>query len=658
MALDEREGRRDADDDVREVAPGGLAQAQAQQLDVLPDPRDRPLGGRARAGGRAVHEHVRVDRRQAPGGHERDRGDDQRGDRVGLGDARVDREQARRAPPASRPCRPRSAARWRPARGSTAAGRRRSEAAMRARSSPIATPITANWYQRIWGGGWPSTRCSIACTATTIAARDQDRRLAERAEVLGAPVPVGVAAVRGPPAEAHREERDHRRDDVAAGLDPGGDQREARGREPHAELQRDEDGRDGDRGERRAALLRRRIVGPGGCHRCRLIPRANRNAGRRRLRCAYRGPVAGAHPGHSHTHGADAEPARLAWALALIAGLMAVEIAAGVIADSLALLSDAAHMLTDAAAIALSLLALRLARAPGGRLADVRPAPRGDPLRAGERRGAADPRRVRALRGDRPPDLARRTCAAGSCSRSRSLGALVNLAAVRIVAGLARAQPRRRGQLPAPAHGPLRASSPPRSPRGVIIVAGFQRADPIASLLIAALMVRSGVRAGAGLRADLPGGRAGGPGPRGDRRGARLPAGRRGGARPARLGAHELASRRSRPTCSSARDCDCHAARRAMEAMLHERFHLTTRRCRSTTTAAGCSRSNAAPRRRGAASLRPRRSRPAPVPAGRCASARSSCGPSTRCEALLGLAGGAHEHLVDGHVRAAGRSRR
>jgi len=50
--------------------------------------------------------------------------------------------------------------------------------------------------------------------------------------------------------------------------------------------------------------------------------------------------------------------------LALILGFMAVEVVVGIVASSLALLSDAAHMLTDAAAIALSLVALRLAARP------------------------------------------------------------------------------------------------------------------------------------------------------------------------------------------------------------------------------------------------------------------------------------------------------
>src|SRR3954451_12897494 len=44
---------------------------------------------------------------------------------------------------------------------------------------------------------------------------------------------------------------------------------------------------------------------------------------------------------------------------------MALEVVAGLLAHSLALLSDAAHMLTDAAALALALVALRLAARAG-----------------------------------------------------------------------------------------------------------------------------------------------------------------------------------------------------------------------------------------------------------------------------------------------------
>jgi len=71
-----------------------------------------------------------------------------------------------------------------------------------------------------------------------------------------------------------------------------------------------------------------------------------------------------AHAGHGHAPSADADRAKLAQALALIAGFMVVEVVAGVLAGSVALLSDAAHMLTDAGSIALALTAARLAARP------------------------------------------------------------------------------------------------------------------------------------------------------------------------------------------------------------------------------------------------------------------------------------------------------
>ncbi len=71
-------------------------------------------------------------------------------------------------------------------------------------------------------------------------------------------------------------------------------------------------------------------------------------------------PVAG----HDHDHGADRR--MLAGALALIVGLLVAEIAVGILAGSLALLADAGHMLTDAAALALALVAAAVAQRPPG----------------------------------------------------------------------------------------------------------------------------------------------------------------------------------------------------------------------------------------------------------------------------------------------------
>jgi len=68
---------------------------------------------------------------------------------------------------------------------------------------------------------------------------------------------------------------------------------------------------------------------------------------------------------HDHAHGGrDADRRSLSIALGLIVAFMVAEVAAGAIASSLALLSDAAHMLTDALALALALIAARLAVRP------------------------------------------------------------------------------------------------------------------------------------------------------------------------------------------------------------------------------------------------------------------------------------------------------
>jgi cobalt-zinc-cadmium efflux system protein len=70
--------------------------------------------------------------------------------------------------------------------------------------------------------------------------------------------------------------------------------------------------------------------------------------------------------GHQHTHRVPpcADRRWLAAALGLIGAFMAVEVLVGVLAHSLALLSDAAHMLTDAGSLALALVAMRLATRP------------------------------------------------------------------------------------------------------------------------------------------------------------------------------------------------------------------------------------------------------------------------------------------------------
>ncbi len=69
-------------------------------------------------------------------------------------------------------------------------------------------------------------------------------------------------------------------------------------------------------------------------------------------------------PAGAHDHSRESDREALKAALLLIVLFMAAEIVAGILASSLALLSDAAHMLTDAAALALALTAARLATRP------------------------------------------------------------------------------------------------------------------------------------------------------------------------------------------------------------------------------------------------------------------------------------------------------
>jgi cobalt-zinc-cadmium efflux system protein len=69
--------------------------------------------------------------------------------------------------------------------------------------------------------------------------------------------------------------------------------------------------------------------------------------------------------GHDHSHArAGASRRRLALVLALTGSFLAVEVAAGILTGSLALLADAGHMLTDVAGLVLALAAMKFAERP------------------------------------------------------------------------------------------------------------------------------------------------------------------------------------------------------------------------------------------------------------------------------------------------------
>jgi cobalt-zinc-cadmium efflux system protein len=194
--------------------------------------------------------------------------------------------------------------------------------------------------------------------------------------------------------------------------------------------------------------------------------------------------------GHTHDVRADADRRYLTIALALILSFMVFEIVVGIMGHSLALLSDAGHMLTDAGALILSLAVLRVVNRPasghftyGMRRAEVL---------SGQANGA-----VLLVLGALviyeaiwrliwPPDVA-----GGFMTAVAAVGVLVNLAAAWVLAKANRQSLNVEGSFQ---HivtdlyafiGTLIAGL-------VIVWTGFNRADAIASLFVAALMLRSG----------------------------------------------------------------------------------------------------------------------------------------------------------------------
>jgi cobalt-zinc-cadmium efflux system protein len=67
---------------------------------------------------------------------------------------------------------------------------------------------------------------------------------------------------------------------------------------------------------------------------------------------------------HAHNHAAGANEKSLRIALGLTTLFLVVEVVAGLLTQSLALLSDAAHMFTDVAALAIALVAIHIGKRP------------------------------------------------------------------------------------------------------------------------------------------------------------------------------------------------------------------------------------------------------------------------------------------------------
>jgi cobalt-zinc-cadmium efflux system protein len=190
---------------------------------------------------------------------------------------------------------------------------------------------------------------------------------------------------------------------------------------------------------------------------------------------------------HGHSHGGGEDARRLGLALALILAFMAGEVVAGILAHSLALLSDAAHMLTDAGALALSLVALRLAAQPAGgnRTFGLR---RSEILSA-QANGAA----LLVLAGFIVYGAVRRLISpppahGGWILFVAIVGIGVNFLATWLLAGANRQSLNVEGSFQHVLND-LYAFIATAIAGGIILATGWLRADPVAALFVAALML-------------------------------------------------------------------------------------------------------------------------------------------------------------------------
>jgi len=276
--------------------------------------------------------------------------------------------------------------------------------------------------------------------------------------------------------------------------------------------------------------------------------------------------------GHSHAVSADADSRKLTIALALILGFMLLEVVAGIVGDSLALLSDAGHMLTDAAAIGFSLVAIRLAARPAKGV-----------MTYGLKRVEILSAQINGVtllvlalvisfeavrRLFEPPEVK-----GGLVLAVAIVGIGVNLAAVSILARANRTSLNVEGSFQ---HilTDLYAFIATAIAGALVLWLGWQRADPIASLLVAALMLRAAY----GLLRDS--GRvfleAAPAGVDPDEIGRAL------AAQPDVREVHDLhvwEISSGFPALTAhvlvAPDCDCHATRRRLADLLGERFGIT-----------------------------------------------------------------------------------
>jgi cobalt-zinc-cadmium efflux system protein len=200
------------------------------------------------------------------------------------------------------------------------------------------------------------------------------------------------------------------------------------------------------------------------------------------------------HGSHDHSHVSEEVHAnnerRMGLAALLTGGFMFAEVAGGIVAGSLALLADAGHMLTDFASLSLAWFGFRLSRRP----ADWKRTYGFDRFQVliAFTNGLA----LFVIAGWIVYEAAERLMTTPHVSGGimvvvAMLGLLVNIAAFRLLQGADRENLNVRG---AAIHvlGDLLGSVAALVAGGVILFTGWTPIDPLLSLLVAAIIVRSG----------------------------------------------------------------------------------------------------------------------------------------------------------------------
>nr|WP_024806086.1 cation diffusion facilitator family transporter [Nocardia sp. BMG51109] len=196
--------------------------------------------------------------------------------------------------------------------------------------------------------------------------------------------------------------------------------------------------------------------------------------------------------GHAHAHASpDGDRRWLAGALAVIVLFLLGEVVVGVLAGSLALLSDAAHMLTDAASIALALWAMRLSARPAtGRMTFGW---KRVEILSAQANGVTLLLLAVWLTYEAIQRLVHPPAVSGGLVLGTALvGVVVNLVATWMISRADRASLNIEGAFQHILND-LFAFIATAIAGAVIMVTGFGRADGIATLVVVVLMVRAGV---------------------------------------------------------------------------------------------------------------------------------------------------------------------